>query len=332
MNGTVAWNVSDASQVFEARREAVALAARCGFSEVEAGKVAIAVTEAATNLVKHGHGGDIILRPITADDRLGLELLTIDKGPGMINVQECLRDGYSTAGSPGTGLGAIMRQSAEFDLYSQPGKGTALMARFWSGAKPNPPLMLGVINIPIKGETVCGDAWSMRPEAGGANWLMVADGLGHGFHAAQASQEAVRVFQEAPLHTPSALLQSMHQVLRSTRGAAVSIAVVDAAAGKVRYAGVGNISGVIVAADGASKHMVAHNGTLGAQASRMQEFTYDWPSDGLVILTSDGIRQWNLSAYPGLTFRHPALVAAVIYRDFLRGRDDATVLVARRKP
>ena len=112
--------VTEASQVAEVRRHVAALAGKLGFSETDAGKAAIVATEAATNLAKHAVQGEVIVRSLVAPDRNGIEILALDKGPGMVNVAQSLRDGYSTAGSPGTGMGAMSRLARSFDLHSAP--------------------------------------------------------------------------------------------------------------------------------------------------------------------------------------------------------------------
>ncbi len=100
--------------------------------------------------------------------------------------------------------------------------------------------------------------------------------------------------------------------------------------GPVRYAAVGNISSALVAA-GAIRRMVSLPGTVGLQARRIQQFAYEWAPEAVLVMHSDGVAtRWDLSAYPGLVLRHPSLVAGVLYRDFARHRDDATVLVVRR--
>jgi hypothetical protein len=76
--------------------------------------------------------------------------------------------------------------------------------------------------------------------------------------------------------------------------------------------------------------MVSHNGTVGAEMRKVQEFVYRWPKGAPVVFHSDGITtHWDLQAYPGLASRQSALIAGVIFRDFQRGRDDATVVVLR---
>jgi hypothetical protein len=97
----------------------------------------------------------------------------------------------------------------------------------------------------------------------------------------------------------------------------------------VRFAGVGNISGTIVS-PAKSSSMVSYNGTVGHEVRKIQEFVYEWPKGGLLVMHSDGMgTQWRLDRYAGLADKHPSLIAGVLYRDFNRGRDDVTVLVAR---
>ena len=119
--------IEDQSGVGEARRAALGMAAAAGFDETDAGKLGIAVTEAAANVLHHGNGGEILLRRQGA----GIELLALDKGPGIANLQHALEDGRSTAGTSGIGLGAISRLASAFDIYTAEGHGTALVAWFY---------------------------------------------------------------------------------------------------------------------------------------------------------------------------------------------------------
>jgi serine phosphatase RsbU (regulator of sigma subunit) len=160
--------------------------------------------------------------------------------------------------------------------------------------------------------------------------LIVADGLGHGPDAAAASTQAIRLFQTSSYRTPADLLAEMHAALRSTRGAAVAVASLDPNIQEIRYAGIGNISASVV--DGEeTRSMVSHNGTLGHEMRKIQEFRYSWPAGALVVMHSDGLQtSWRLDRYPGLTSRNPSVIAGTLYRDFSRGRDDVTVLAVRR--
>jgi hypothetical protein len=247
----------------------------------------------------------------------------------MSDVARCLADGYSTAGSPGTGLGAISRLATTFEIYSRPGAGTVLVARLWAGRPAEAEgggAEAGAVCLPKRGEEVSGDAWGVARDGDRAA-LIVADGLGHGPLAAEAARAAVKVFAESAALPPADVLRAAHGALRSTRGAAVAIAEVDFAARAVRYAGVGNVSGAILAG-GRTRQMVSHNGTLGLEARRVQEFVYPFPPGARLVMHSDGLAtHWRADAYPGLWHRNPSLVAGVLYRDFTRGRDDVTVAV-----
>ena len=322
--------VEDSSHVGEARRMAAAMGWELGFDDTRVGHVAIAVTELAGNLLKHGGGGELLLRTLRYGSFPGLELLSLDKGPGIRNVAESLRDGHSTAGSPGTGLGAVQRLSSLFDLYTMPGQGTALLSHFWQGSPPAPPLPLevGVVCLPVSGEEACGDAWVLHQSRERA-LVMVADGLGHGPGAAEAGAAAVKVVENHSDDAPAELIERLHAALRSTRGAAVAVAEVLWDRRSVRYAGVGNISGRIFSGE-AICNMVSHNGTVGLEVRKIQEFTYPWPEDGLLVLHTDGLSaRWSLDDYPGLQGRHPALIAGVLFRDHNRVRDDSGVVVLR---
>ena len=322
--------VRDGSQVGEARRLALNLAVREKFDETEAGRLALIVTELATNLVKHAGSGTIVVDRYDDVDGTGVEVLSLDKGPGMADVQQCLRDGYSTAGSRGEGLGAIARLSGRFGVFSRPGQGTVLMARC-AGKRPGVPRTrseIGVVLTPYPGETECGDAWAFAaPDAG--ETVLVADGSGHGMLAARASDRAVEAFIENARRDPQALAVTLHRALASTRGAAIGIARVDWRQKQIRFVGIGNIAGSVVSG-GNIKRMVSHNGTAGHVAPRIAEFTYPFEGRPLVILHSDGLgTRWEISTYPGLSQLHPSLIAGVLYRDHRRGRDDASVVVLR---
>jgi anti-sigma regulatory factor (Ser/Thr protein kinase) len=322
--------VTEVSQVGEARRFASDLAAQNGFSEEDAGRVALVATELATNLIKHGSGGELLISWF--DDRTGsgIECIAVDKGSGMANVDAAMRDGYSTAGTAGTGLGAVIRGSQVVDIYSRPQGGTVVLARLHQGqpdpTKHLPTAISGVVCLPKAGEEVCGDDWCLKSRAGGVSFI-VADGLGHGPDAAKASKAAVDTFLDEPQRPVEQALIQIHKDLGRTRGAAVAIGDLDLARGSVEFAGVGNIAGLLVG-DGRNRRMMSHNGTAGLVAKRIQALTYPMSAVHLIILASDGLAtNWSLSAYAGLGERHPALIAAVLYRDFGNRRDDVTVLV-----
>jgi anti-sigma regulatory factor (Ser/Thr protein kinase) len=328
MSSQVLLKVTESSQVAAARRRAIELAEGAGLDETDAGKVGLLVTELGTNLVKHAIAGQLIVR--TPGENV-VEVMSLDRGPGIANVSACLRDGFSTTGSPGTGLGALTRLSSEYDIHSVPKKGTIIVTRVTSRvsrtAAANQP-RVGVVCLAKPGEDECGDGWAIATLADGPV-CAVSDGLGHGPDAARASKLALKCFRERAHRSPKEILEMVHEGIRSTRGAALSVAQVNREERLVRFAGVGNVAGLIIEGN-ASRNMVSLNGTLGYQVHRVTEFAYPWSEKSLLIMHSDGLStHWDLSAYPGLLARDPSLIAGVLYRDFARGRDDVTVLAVK---
>lgn len=331
------------TQVAEARRFATTLAQSIGFNETLTGEIALITTECATNLIKHtSAGGELLVRSLTRDtlhgDALpGIELIALDKGAGIANMGDALRDGYSTAGTAGTGLGAIKRLADVFDIYSVRQGGTAVLTQLW--AKPPietlaaQKMEVGSVCVPKPGEQACGDAWAIHQEIDRC-LLMVADGLGHGPGAADASRTAVDVFAAHSHLRPDALIKVIHENMKHTRGAVIAIAEIRYAEQQVHFVGVGNVESRLYTPDTPDliQHMVSHNGTAGFALNRVQAFSYAYSDDALIIMNSDGCTSHlSMSGYPGLPLKHPALIAGVLYRDFNRGYDDTTVLVACRR-
>jgi anti-sigma regulatory factor (Ser/Thr protein kinase) len=329
---TIRVEVTESSQPPEARRRATTLASALGFGAEGAGRVAVVAAELATNLLKHTRdGGEILLTPVEQDGERGIEIVAVDGGPGIANLGDALRDGSST-GTPGTGLGAV-REFSELDVHSAVGKGTVVLARLWSGPPPLREVAafsVGGICVPYGDTEACGDAWAAEQD-GQRLRIVLADGLGHGEHAAAASDAAVRVFRERPDRSPAEHVEAMHVALRSTRGAAVAVLDADLESGAIRYVGVGNIAGAIVSGE-EHRGLVSNNGTVGHTLPRVQQFEYELPHRATLVLHSDGLRShWRLDRYSGVARRDPVVVAALLRRDFDRTRDDVMVVVARRE-
>jgi hypothetical protein len=260
-----------------------------------------------------------------------VEVISLDAGPGIADLERCLAGGYSTAGTMGAGLGGVQRMSDMFDVYTRSDWGTVFLARVGGPGNGNASRRFewGCVSLPVHGEKECGDQWSVRVRDTTFS-AMVADGLGHGPLAARAAGVAEQVFVESDDLELTEYLARAHRAMSATRGAAVSVARGSATHGRVTFAGVGNVSGTIVASQ-EQKGMAAHNGTIGATLPNVKAFEYEWPEHALLVMHTDGLRsRWNLRDYPGLHARHPSIVAAALYKDFRRGNDDVTVLAARK--
>jgi anti-sigma regulatory factor (Ser/Thr protein kinase) len=330
-------SISDVSGVGECRRQVADLASDCQFSETEMGQIAIVVTELANNLVKHAQRGDLIVRILELSGTYGLEIISADLGPGVLNISDSMRDGYSTAGSPGTGMGAIKRLSHVFDIYSVPGKGLIVLTQFWSEkfkkkkSEFKSALECGVICFPNRGELVCGDNWAAA-YSDHRNYVAVFDGLGHGLLAAEASDEGVQVFDRNLDKNPQAIVSLAHDNLKKTRGAAGAIAMIDSKKENIEFSGVGNISAAVIQVDLTVRRMVSHNGTLGLLATRIHKFDYAWSETSTLLMHSDGLAtHWKIENYPGLYGKHPSILAALLFRDYKRGTDDVTIVVGKEQ-
>ncbi|WP_336208859.1 ATP-binding SpoIIE family protein phosphatase [Nonomuraea sp. LPB2021202275-12-8] len=314
----------DPSAVGAVRRLATELAEASGFGADRTGQIAVAVTEAVSNLVKHAVEGVAVVRPCPGAPSV-IELVTLDRGPGMPDVARALRDGYSTSGTLGIGLGAIARISSHYDVYSVPGKGTTLVMRFADGDLPSLPPASGVTR-PIGEEMVSGDAFAIAT-SGPATTVMVCDGLGHGPVAATASREAVELFLSSPDDEPTEILARLHRGLGHTRGGAAAVARVTT--GSVTYAGLGNISGWIAHGD-KRQGMISLPGITGHHGRRLRQYVYELDEQATVVLHSDGLTdRWNPATMPGLFARSPAVVAATLLREAGSRRDDACVVIVR---
>jgi anti-sigma regulatory factor (Ser/Thr protein kinase) len=324
--------VTDPTHVGTARRTATEIAARLDFDERTAGRLGIVVTELASNIAKHAGEGEIVF---TVSHRHGakmIDVLALDRGRGMEDVERCLRDGYSSSGTQGTGLGAVVRQSVDFDIHSVAGGGTAIYAAVGAPVRraSGTTFDIGAVSTPKAGELVCGDAWCFR-EQDGVGCFLVVDGLGHGQYAFEAATAGVAAFENWNGETAREILTTIHGELRSTRGAAAAVARIDPRCGLATFSGVGNVMATILSASG-RRQMVSHGGIVGHKAPRIAEFSYPWPDDGVLVLASDGLQtHWDLDRYRGLVTRTPGLIAGVLYRDWVRGRDDTTVVVARAR-
>ena len=317
--------VTEQSQVGEARRVGVGMAEALGFDETARGQIAIVLTELASNLVRHASSGEILLRSLPPVECCGLEILALDRGPGIADVAAALRDGFTTGSTPGNGLGAVGRLSATTDIFSVAGHGSAMVAQFHLNdrqAADN----TGWVCLPMRGETACGDACDVVDLGNGRTVAIIVDGLGHGLHAAEAARRAMQVFHENAAVDGPQLFGLLHGALRPTRGAAISVADIRRGPGEMHYIGVGNVSARLLT-PGKVRGTINGNGTVGATVHRVQQFTYPWTADTLLVMHSDGLTsQWRPDQYPRLLNCHASLIAGVLYRDHRRERDDVTVL------
>ena len=124
--------IQSSEDVVRVRQAVRVLAVASGFTLVDQTKFVTAASELARNTLIHGGGGTVELEGLTEGRRRGIRLTFVDQGPGIADVQQALRDGFTTGNGLGLGLGGAKRLSNEFDLHSQPGAGTTVRITRWT--------------------------------------------------------------------------------------------------------------------------------------------------------------------------------------------------------
>ncbi|MFF0190812.1 SpoIIE family protein phosphatase [Streptomyces sp. NPDC005244] len=335
----VAWLRNDLTG---ARGVASQLAEQAGLDEHRRGEVALAVTEVASNLAKHAVAGAILLRIVRTSQCAGIELLAMDDGPGMPDVAGSMRDGHSTAGTLGIGLGTIARLADTFDLHSLPGHGTVMLARFWprgtrlrstaAGDARTVSVVEGVTRT-ISGGQQCGDGWAARWDSSGtsvqAALVMLSDGLGHGPLARIATLTATRAFRASTSGSPEEIMTDIHRALAATRGATVAVARIEPDLNQVSLCGIGNISAAVLTAASKSS-LPSRPGTAGHQIRTLRTSTHPLPEGSALIMHSDGLSErWHPKTLPGLLDHSPAVIAARLLHTAGKHHDDASVIAAK---
>lgn len=297
------------------QRLAAGAAARQGFATTGAELVERVAADMATHLVERGGAGQMLVRSAEWAERRGVELLSTDSA-----------DAYSEADIREIALAADL-----FEAYTAPGKGTAMMARFWDGPQTRAAdrrYLVGSTVEPIDGEVVSGDAWGVE-QHGDRVVALVADGLGHGEQAAVASAAAVSAFRVHHHEPVESIAAHVHRALRLSRGAAIALAEIDLETYRLRFCGIGNITARVLTAESVYE-LVSLYGIAGYQNPRIQVFTRAWPKGAMLVMHTDGLSsKWDGATYPQLHLQHPQLVASTVMRDAVRARDDALVLAVR---
>ena len=327
--------VEDSSQVATARAMAVRTARQCGVDERRVDSIALVATELAENLYRHGVQGELVVVRPPAVGAARLSLLAIDRGPGVERFADCLVDGYSTGGTMGTGLGAVQRAADDFDAVSEPGLGTVVSAGFLLPGRTWPAHFdIGAMGFPVAGETRNGDAFA-TVRVGARIVVVLADGLGHGHGAADASEAVTALLPELAERAPADLLTAVNERIAGTRGAAVSVASLDLdvarEGGLLASAGLGNVAIAGVRPDGLTRRIATAHGTAGTHLrGKIVEQHTEFPAHGLLVLHTDGLTtRWSLDGRVELLRHRAEVVAAALWRDFVRGSDDSLVVVVR---
>lgn len=296
-------------------------------------QAAVLASELAGNVAKHAQNGSLYIQPLPL--RTGVEILAVDRGPGMADLERCLTDGYTTSSTLGSGLGAVRRIADEFTVRTREGTGTVVSARLGQpGASPADGTGgVGAVRVPADGESLCGDSWGLAV-TGDVRTALVVDGLGHGRLAAEAAELAVRAFHRDPGQPLPQLLRTMHRALRRSRGAAVGLLRLSDQG--VEQCSVGNVRTLLLGHDGVRRRFGGQPGVVGWNMPEPRVQRVPAEPGAIALLHSDGIdARWTHTLTPFLTGLPAPLLAGALVHEHRRSRDDATVLTlgpARREP
>jgi len=311
------------------------IAFQIGFPVQRLNEIDLIVAEMGSNLIKHAGGGEILVRHFQTTDNAGIELISIDNGPGMVDPGRMMQDGISTAGTLGHGLGSINRLADFTQLYSLRGWGTIVLARIYkkplveSRSEQNFDYRSVIVAKP--GETVCGDGCYVKLTASHIK-LFLGDGLGHGPEANLAVQTAINAFRLCADHNPVAIIRHLHRSVNKTRGLVGAVVVYDTQNKQWNWCGVGNIS-TRISGSLRTKNFLSYNGIIGMNLpNSMNDHTLPFEQGQLLLMGSDGLQsRWDIAKYTSIHRYDLSILAAAIYKDFARQTDDTSIFIGRVK-
>jgi len=304
------------------------------FDTQRVGEIDIVVSELTSNLIKYAGSGELLYRLVTEDENPLFELICLDNGPGIKNVSHSMKDGVSSRSSLGQGIGSVMRLSNFAQFYSLLDWGTICYARFGPSQNEKsfevkPSLLIRSLSVCKPGEFVCGDGYAAKYDKRGIA-ILTGDGLGHGPHAKEAIDQAIRSFHETAETDPAVLIRKINEDVRKTRGLVTTLVLFDDETKQWKLCGVGNI-GTRIYQGLEYKNYICNNGIVGLNIpTRLENSIIPAERYQQLIMCSDGIKtKWDLIRYPSILKYDPMLLAAAIYKDHARQTDDMTVLIAK---
>ncbi|GAA4463499.1 serine/threonine protein kinase [Nibrella saemangeumensis] len=327
----VRFQATDRSYLALLKKGISQIAGQVGFQPHRLSEIDLIVAEMASNLIKHAGGGDVLVRHFRTNDNSGLELISIDNGPGMTDPAKMMEDGVSTTGTLGHGLGSIKRLADQAQLYSLKGWGTILLVRIFRNPVANTPpgFEFRSLLVPKPGETLCGDGCSVKLMPGHIK-LFLGDGLGHGPEANAAVQAAIKAFRLCPDHRPIDIIRHIHRSVNKTRGLVGSVVVYDTQTRQWTWCGVGNIS-TRLSGPMITKNFLPYNGIIGMNLPHtMNDHVLPLERGQLLVMCSDGLQsRWDHLKYPFILRYDLTILAAALYKDYARQTDDSSLFIGR---
>ncbi len=284
--------------------------------------MALITSELLVNQLRHARGGRFAALRFERDGVVGIEVIAADRGRGLVDPPPAIADRVSSEGSVGAGLGAVFRLADEVDVDVRVGEGTCFRARKLV-VSPRHRAEIGIYGRPCPGEEVSGDDGAYLRH-GDFTAVVVADGLGHGPWAREASERAMTALGTG---APADIVREADRLLVGTRGATMAALRCDHRAAVVEHASAGDVASHLERA-GRGSRLAGQSGTVGVGRLTGLRVEQEPLSAGdVLIVATDGVTSAGDAVRAGS--RHPLLVAHQLVRDFSRPTDDALALVAR---
>lgn len=329
----VSLKADDRSYFALLKKEIHALAVTAGLGERKVGEIDIIVAEMVSNLVKHAGGGNILVKLVEENGVQGIEIISIDNGPGMTDVSRMVADGVSTKNTLGHGLGTMKRMADVFQVYSMKDWGSVILIRIFEKNLPDfrkPPVAdFKSVLVPKPGETVCGDGFY---SVIGKEYLkfFLGDGLGHGQEAAKAVNKAGEAFLICEEAEPPEIIRFINASVKKTRGLVACVAVFSLSAKSWKICGVGNIATRLNSVESV-KNYTPYNGIIGLNVpNTLNSVEIGHQKGQHLIMCSDGLKtKWDLIKYPAILRYDLSVLCASLLKDFTRNTDDMSVMACK---
>jgi len=325
--------ISSPAEVIAIRRISKEIARNIGFDERVQEEIVLVVSELASNIIKYANRGIVTLTPVFLPEKNGLMIEATDSGPGF-NENNALKDGFSSSGTLGCGLGAVNRMMDEFDIHTSENKqtGTRIVCKRWLRSKSSfngqCPFDVGIVSRPKHGETDNGDSFVIK-QGNGQSLFAVIDGVGHGrlaHQAAHAARQYIENHSELPL---SDIFRGVDRACRSSRGVVMALASFDWSRMKLTFASVGNIEVKVFGAQEKFKFIV-RRGIVGKNSPNPVVTQNDWRTDYALALHSDGLStHWSWNDFSLHADRSAQFLAEHMHRVLEKDNDDTTLIIVK---
>lgn len=315
------------TDVLKARGIALIMLSELGFKNAKDSEIDIAISELGENLLKHStSNGELIIKPLIEDGKVGIEIRAQDQGPGIKDIKRAMQRGESTSGSPGIGLSGVKRLMDDFSIESRIGKGTTVVARKWIQKNPSQKMKFSVMAKPKQGEDVSGDAYFIK-ETESFVFIGMIDVLGHGEDAHEVAIRAYELLENNYMEPLLDVLQLCHRELQHTRGLALAVCKIIFKNKKLEHISIGNIETRIFGETKKSRPF-CFNGTVGAVMEKISISEYPFSEGDTIIMFTDGISgKFKISKEMLGGTLHD--IASYIFDNYSMDYDDATVLVGK---